>query len=179
MKNAKGHIKTKTIKTAVSAAVIMGIIILIGIIPLEPQKVNSFPDASKISAEAEDLANEIVGKKVQVLKDEVLNNLKLCESGGLKEADGYVRMEHDGLLSWGPFQYRRHTIIHYAKKLLGKDIGMKEAALIAFDVHPEIGLEDFTRRILFETERGVWEWENCAKLKGLAAEIAFIKKLAK
>ena len=116
-------------------------------------------------------------RKITELKQDILNQLADCETGGVKEPAGYVRMDSNEYTSWTKYQWQRKSIIYYAKKLYGKEIGLREAGLIAFDSYPEVPLDELTLRVLFEDEKGAKNWFTCSKKLGLQNQIDIIKKL--
>lgn len=178
IKATRGHISVKTIKTAVGAAVIMGVILLIGIMPVEPQKVNSFPDASKIAEEAQELAKGIVGKKVQVLKNEVLADLAKCETEGTKEPEGAIILDSNKEISIGKFMYQRKTVQFYAQKFYQKQVSRKDSILIALDAYPAIPLAELTEKILFEDVKGWTNWIVCSGRYDIQNRIKLINKFS-
>lgn len=116
--------------------------------------------------------------KINELKDEVLDLLKECESGGASEETGLVVFDSNKVASLGQYQFQKATVVAYYKKLYNKDITGKEALMIALD-------SDQARKlasdIIFTTtnDKGVNNWYNCTKKQGLESKVAFINKISK
>ena len=117
-------------------------------------------------------------KKVTELKEDVLKQLAHCETNGVEEPDGFVKMDSNDFLSWGRYQYQRPTVQLYVKKFYNKEINNQRAGLIAWDLDEEIKLDELTLKIIFEDEGKGWKnWLNCGKKIGIEQQIAIIKKL--
>jgi hypothetical protein len=112
--------------------------------------------------------------KVDQLKGEIVNDIKNCESRGFTEDDGIIIFDSNNKASIGLYQFQKATVQHYYKKLYGKDIGGKEAVLIALDARLA---GDLTRDILFTTENGADNWLNCSRKLDIENRLNLIKKL--
>ena len=117
-------------------------------------------------------------KKVTELKEDVLKQLAHCETNGVEEPDGFVRMDSNDFLSWGRYQYQRPTVQLYVKMFYGQDINNQRAGLIAWNLDKEISLDELTLKILFKDTGKSWgNWLNCGKKIGIEQQITLIKKL--
>lgn len=170
--------KGKKISQALLGILILTItfIVILSQVPVNEIEATTIVYENEI--DLEQVKGDAVAEKIEILERDVVTQLSTqCETEGVEEPDGFVRLEHDGILSWGEFQFRRHTIIHYVSKLYGKDIDLRDAALIAFDAHPEISLDVLVRDMLFEAG-AVDEWYNCNRKLSLEQQIELIKKLS-
>lgn len=112
--------------------------------------------------------------KIQALKDEMLDGLKKCESGGYDEDDGVIIMDTNDKLSIGQYMFQINTVIHYYKTLYVKEITKKDAILIALD---EPKARALAADIIFTTDKGLTNWINCDKKNAMATNLKLIKKL--
>lgn len=134
-------------------------------------------DAQEIAKEAK--TAEMLDKKIREIKDEVMNKIKYGKDGsrgetaGHKISDGQVFYANDprdaleGICtalnavrniecdSWGEWQFKIKTVMHYTKELDGKDITQVEALVIALDKNQA---DKLAERIIFEVKGGVWNW---------------------
>ena len=118
--------------------------------------------------------------KVNELKQDVLKQLANCETNGVSEPDGYVKMDSNDFLSWGRYQYQRPTVQLYVKLFYGQEINLQRAGLIAWGLDKEIPLDELTLRILFVPEgedKGWKNWLNCGKKIGIEQQIKILNKL--
>ncbi len=123
------------------------------------------------------IENDSLGKKVEELKNEVIADLKNCENAQFGEDDGIIIFDSNNKASIGEFQFQKATVIHYFKRLYGKDITGKEAVLIAIDTEKASQL---AKDIIFKTENGVGkDWVICSKNYGLQEKVDMIKSLLK
>lgn len=119
-------------------------------------------------------------EKIYELQNEVLDTLTACESGGASESDGLVTFDPNPnnpkvqKASFGLYQFKQSTVIHYYKVLYGKDITGKEAIDIAMN---EKTSRQLTSDIIFKTNNGLDNWYNCAVNKNLYQEVKLIKKI--
>ena len=120
--------------------------------------------------------NGALERKISELKKQLLEDLRACESGG---KTGVVVMDSNDYLSFGDFQWQRKSIQHYYKLFYNKDIDLREAGLLAFDAHPEVKLDDFTSRVIFETDKGIDNWRNCDKKLNIKSRVNIINQLCK
>jgi hypothetical protein len=123
-------------------------------------------------------ATEIVDltpEKIEELKDDVIARLAKCESAGHKEDDGIIIFDSNNQASIGQLQWQIKSVQHYEKVLHDRSITRKEAVLLALDTERASALAE---EVVFETEKGLSNWLNCANMLGLAAEVKVIKRLA-
>jgi len=113
-------------------------------------------------------------EKVKNLENEVLESLANCETGGIKDRDGAILLDTNNEMSIGRYMFQRNTVIHYYKRLYGKQIGRADAIKIAVDKEKATEL---ARDILFDTKLGYKNWWNCNKKLNLKTKIEIIKKL--
>lgn len=126
---------------------------------------------------------DLTPQKIEGLKADVVDRLSQCESGGHTEEYGLVTFDQNaaGTLSarntpsFGILQFKVSTVQHYAK-LQGHELTGKDAILLALDADEARALASY---IIFETQGGIWNWQNCADKLGLGDEVTIIKKLTK
>lgn len=162
-----GHIKSKYMKYYVLGLFLA--VIITGMATSSKTVVNI--------AEAQPTIEAIMEDKVRVLEDEILAQLAQCESGGTQEPNAAILLDSNNAMSIGKFMWQINSVIHYMKILFDKKVTRQEAIEIAIDAHPEIRIDDLTRKVIFEDSKGIWNWANCAKKHGLEAQINLIKKL--
>ena len=104
------------------------------------------------------LAGAMYGKKVDTLKDDVVEAIAGCESAGAKDPDGLIVFDTNNEASIGRLQFQRKTVIHYVKKFEDRDIDMSDAVAIAIDKDKATSL---AKRIMFEEKEGWRNWFNC------------------
>ena len=118
--------------------------------------------------------------KITELKQDILKQLAACETNGVSEPDGYVRMDSNEVFSWGKFQWQRDSIKLYVKQFYGQDINYQRAGLIAWDLDKDIPLDELTLKVLFEDKgKNHKNWLTCGKKIGIEQQITIIKKLEK
>jgi len=138
-----------------------------------------------IHAEKEiDMSDIMFGRKVENLKDDVITRLQACERGQYNESDGLIK--YDPLVSdpsktslknvpsIGTLQFKQTTVQGYYKSLYGKDITLKEAAIIALD---DAKAKELAKDIIFNTKGGWTNWRNCSNRLELVKDIEIIKKI--
>ena len=114
--------------------------------------------------------------KVEQLKNDVVNQIKSCESGGHKEEDGLIILDTNNKMSIGQLQFQTNTVKHYYKTLYDKVITTKEAIEIAIDTDKATAL---AKDIIFQTDKGLTNWITCANKFDSKAQVKIIKKLEK
>lgn len=144
------------------------------------------PQPPIYKAQADEMVVEKFQNNISEMKDEVVNTIYDCERSGKVEEDGLITFDPlvsnpkktapKNIASLGTLQLKQTTVIGYYKSLYGKDITMKEAALIALDDEKAKAL---TRDIIFQTEGGWANWENCGIKHGIKAKVGIIKQLEK
>ena len=144
------------------------------------------PQPPIYKAQAEEIVVNKLDKKIADMKEEVVLTIKICESQGYDENDALIKYDplvsnpkktaQKDIASIGTFQFKQTTVIDYYKRIYGKDITMKEAALIALE---DEKAHELTSDILFKTENGWRNWENCGIKHGLKSKILLIKELEK
>ncbi len=111
--------------------------------------------------------------KIDKLKNDVLDRLKSCESGMLKIEDAPIILDTNNRISLGMYMFQRATVIHYYRKLYNKNITKREAVEIALSSKARNLASD----IIFNERGGIFNWANCARQKGLVAEVTIIKRI--
>lgn len=135
----------------------------------------SNPEIYQIAPETQAVVKDTLTDKVRELKNEVLDDLKSCESGGYDNSDGIIIFDSNNEASIGQYQFQRKTMIYYHKMFYGEEISPKEAILIALD---EQRSRDLAEKILFQDEgKAHNNWYNCSKKLGLKEKIELIKQL--
>lgn len=136
---------------------------------------------------AENIETKVVDltpQKIEALKADVVDRLEACESAGHKEDDAIIMYDNNqagtlkgkNVWSLGQLQFKVPTVQHYVKIRDGKQITQKEAVLLALDRTEARALASY---VIFETDKGINNWLNCANKLGLHSEITIIKKLSK
>lgn len=115
-------------------------------------------------------------EKVQQIKNETLAMLKVCESAGHPEEDGVIIFDTNNRASIGSFQFQKKTVQYYYESIYGKEIGGKEAVLIALD---DKLAGQLAEDILFGTDNGWKNWINCTNKYDLRFNINVVSKLTK
>ena len=134
-------------------------------------------EAEKIAAQAQ--SREMLDKKIREIKDEVMNRIKYGKNGTSGESAGhrpkegsvfYANDPRDALEShcsalnvvrniecdsWGEWQFKILTVIHYMKELYGQDVSQVDALVIALD---KAKADALAEKIIFEVKGGVWNW---------------------
>lgn len=117
--------------------------------------------------------------KINELKGELINDLKMCESGGASEDTALITFDPHPtnkkvqIASLGNFQFKVSTIQHYYKKFYNKDLTNKEAVLIALD---DKKASELASDIIF-IDGAVSNWYNCNKKMGLQGQLDIINKI--
>ena len=120
-------------------------------------------------------AGETMEAKVERLKEDILDTLALCESGGRSEEDGIVVLDTNNVGSYGAYQFQRKTVMHYVKLMTGNEVNGRDAIILAMTPDKARELASW---IIFETASGVEkDWYNCSKRNDLQVEVNIIKKL--
>ncbi len=136
---------------------------------------------------------EVDSNIIQLMKEDLVNNLRLEESGGRME-DGRLLYTNDprqsmkkkcnkiggvrdiNCDSWGVMQFKIPTVIDFYDRLYGKEITEVEALLIALDEQKALKLAE---DMIFEIEGAIWNWENSVNKKRsyYLQQIPFIRSL--
>lgn len=113
--------------------------------------------------------------RIDMLEYEVVDSLaKECETKGVKEPDAAIILDSNEQMSLGAWMWQIKSVQHYVKLFEDRDINRVEAIQIAIDHNKA---RELTRKVIFEDEKGVWNWANCAKKLDLEAQVKLIKKL--
>jgi hypothetical protein len=121
-----------------------------------------------------DKSDEKFAAKIDVLKDEVVEELAKCESGGYAADAGIIVFDTNNKASVGILQMQKDHVKHFYKTLYGKTITGQEAVVIA--VTPDTA-KSLAKDVLFKVEDGWREWFNCGTKLRLSTKIDYIKKL--
>jgi hypothetical protein len=116
-----------------------------------------------------------LSEKINELKGQLISDLRKCESNGYKEEDGLVVFDSNRVASIGLYQFQVKTVQHYYKKLYGKEIGGKDAILVALD---EAQASQLASDIIFK-EGKLSDWVNCTRKVGLEQQLNVIKTISK
>lgn len=112
--------------------------------------------------------------KIQDMKNEVLDALSKCESGG--KSDIAIVFDTNAKPSVGIFQWQPQSFQHYHQKRTGQKISEREAIVMALD---NAKARDLASWVIFESGSGVSkDWVNCSKWHGLQAKVDLIKTLS-
>lgn len=115
--------------------------------------------------------------KVEDMKEDVLNKLASCESGGRKEEDGITVLDSNGVGSYGALQWQRKSFMFYWEKMTGTPINGRDAIIAAMT--PEKARQ-LAKWVIFETDSGVAkDWVICSRKHNLQLKVDFIKELTK
>lgn len=116
-----------------------------------------------------------VGVDLDAAKEKTIDILEKCESGGHKWDEGFIRLDTNDKLSYGPLQWQKDTVKHYVKVRDGREISGLEAVNIALDRVQSRSLALF---VIFETEQGVdKDWVICSRNYQIQARVDLIKEL--
>jgi len=114
-------------------------------------------------------------EKVRQLKDEVLDSLAKCESGGRDNESGIIVWDTNNKPSLGKFQFQVATVQHYVEKRDGTKISGREAILLALD---ETEARKLAEWVIFDSGKGsASDWVICTRKGNLAEKQAIIKSL--
>lgn len=117
--------------------------------------------------------------KINELKGELINDLKMCESGGASEETALITFDPHPtnkkvqVASLGNFQFKVSTIQHYYSKFYSQDLTNKEAVLIALD---DKKASELASEIIFK-DGALSNWYNCNKKMGLQQQLDIINKI--
>lgn len=132
-----------------------------------------------IAAQPLEAAEIITPDTIEQMKNDVLNRLSQCESGGRDSEDGIVTFDPDksgkpqNIPSYGIFQFKAPTVQYYHKKRTGEDLTGKEAILLALDDEKARELASW---IIFDTDAGSKnDWVICSRVKELNTLVDFVK----
>lgn len=124
--------------------------------------------------------------KIESLKWEVVDTINTCEKHIYDEDDGLITFDplvsnpaktaKKNVPSIGTLQWKQSTIQGYMKSIHGKDITMKEAALIALD---DKQARQLAYDVIFTTDKGYRNWLNCSTKHNIADKVELIKQLEK
>mgnify|MGYP003385384184 CR=1 FL=1 len=118
-----------------------------------------------------------VAAKVDDLKNEVVETIAKCESGGRKEEDGIVILDSNDVGSYGVVQFQRKTVMHYYKMRTGHEINGRDAIMLAMNSSEA---KDLAKWILFETDKNAWRnWYTCSIKNDISTKIEMINKFSK
>jgi len=142
--------------------------------------------AEVCGASCQELAAQLVGQKIEKLKDELVEDIGKCESGGAKDPDGLIIFDTNNEASVGHLQFQRATVIHYMMKFFEKAIDRSDAIAISIDSKLSHNL---AKTIIFEEDvwydkdkfpHGSWaNWYNCSMKVNAPVRVAAIKAIAK
>jgi len=146
---------------------------------LKPEAVASYKaqkGSQGLTEGLEGIPTDKLEAKIAELKSDILSQLAECETGGVSEPNGYMRLDSNDMTSWGRYQWQRKSVQHWVKELYDKEVNLQESALIAWDIHPDIPLDAFTWDVLM-LKVGPDEWFNCNRKLGLGKQVALVKHL--
>lgn len=116
-----------------------------------------------------------IGTDLAKAKEKTIDILEKCESGGHTWEEGFIRLDSNDKLSYGPLQWQKATVVHYIEKRDGRKITGLEAVEIALDREQSRALAMY---VIFETDRGVEsDWVICDRNNGIQARVDIIKEL--
>jgi len=122
---------------------------------------------------AEEL-NPVEGK-VTAWKEEVLDTLAKCESGGKREEDGIAILDSNNKGSYGTFQWQKSSVQFYYEKMTGQPINGRDAIILALTPDKARTLAEY---VIFQTDAGVArDWVNCSRKHNLQMQVDRIKQL--
>lgn len=117
-----------------------------------------------------------LNRKIEALKDDVVAQIRSCESAGHKEDEGIIILDTNNKMSIGQLQFQKATVIYYYKTLYNKIITAKEATNIALD---STLASQLAKDILFKTKTGTLNWINCSIKYHSKEQVEIINKLSK
>jgi len=139
-------------------------------------------NSNKVEYKTQEVMIDNLTPKIKSLRGAVLSQIKACESGNLGEDDGIIKYDPNPnnkkveIASIGTYQFKKSTVIYYYKILYGQEITGKEAVLIALD---DDRAGELVEKIIFETDKGLDNWLNCARKVGAYEQLKIIKQLEK
>jgi excinuclease UvrABC helicase subunit UvrB len=117
-------------------------------------------------------------EKIDELQNDLMERLAACESGDTLEPDAAIILDTNNKMSIGKYMWQVASVQHYVKLFYGREVSRKDATLIALNSHPEISVDELTKKVIFEDDKNLENWHNCSKAKGLYTELEFINRLA-
>lgn len=121
---------------------------------------------------------ERLNAKIDALTNEILDRLKVGETSNHKQTPGELFYTNDPRKSmieacariggkrpvecdsWGLYQFKIMTIIHYAQRLRGQTLSMIEAIVLSQN---ESEARKLAAEIIVKVEGGIWEWTAAKK----------------
>lgn len=111
---------------------------------------------------------------IEGMKDDIINQLAKCESGGKSETDGITVLDTNGVGSYGALQWQKRSVMHYYKQMTGTEINGRDAIIYAMTPDKARTLAKY---VIFDTAAGVEnDWVNCNIKLGLQKQIDLIKR---
>ena len=159
----------------VLTAIVIGGFLDTSILEYKQAEAEKFPEIEQPTTEA---TREKLEKKIEQMTNEILDEVKKGESHGANITAGqlfYTNDPHSTVKeacsriggkrkidcdSWGLYQFKIPTVIHYSKTLHNQDLSETEAMLIALD---PVKSRSLARDIIIKVEGGVWEWSSATK----------------
>lgn len=123
-------------------------------------------------------------RKIETLTNEILDELKAKETPGYTHTPGelfYTNDPRKAMISacqriggqrpiecdsWGMYQFKITTIIHYVQMLRGQTLTMIEAIVLSQN---ENEARKLAAQIIIEKEGGIWEWSGAKRTPEIEA----------
>lgn len=170
LRDTKGRFR-KRVKVLPAVIILLAVTGIAYVLPKDTIKYEAIHQVAAI-----DTLGARYEKKVEELKQGVLDSLASCETNGVKEPNAAIILDTNNKMSIGRYMYQITTVQHYVKVFYEREIDRREAILIALD-SGSVPLDELTEKIIFEDSKGIGNWHNCNKKNGLSKEIEVIKKL--
>lgn len=126
------------------------------------------------------LAQEMYGKSIDSLKDEVINSLAAGENGDGQALPGYVDDNKAGTLprkdkvSYGCMAFKISTVQRFSKQLHGSELSNLDAVLVALDC---VKAKQLAKEAIFGITGALWEWSAATPEMGV--RVSLIREMAK
>lgn len=147
-------------------------------------RMTSNPSSTFAASTEVDVSDTRYQAKIDSLKNQVVEDLRKCERAHYTESDGVIiydplvsnpsKTAKRDVPSIGTLQFKQSTVQYYYKKLYGKEITLKDSAIIALD---DAKSGQLAKDIIFKEKGGYTNWKNCANSLSLSSRIETIKSL--
>ena len=172
----RGWIKRRAYGTKMLARRVSIVLVGVGLISGTTYLVVGKNEVAIATVEREVIVDVSLQDKVKQFKQELLTELKECETPGYTEDDAPIILDSNKEMSIGRYMFQIKTVQWYAEKIYGDKLTRKQAVELALD---EKRAEQLAHDIIFTTSSGLKDWHNCNKWKGLDGQLEVIKKLEK
>ena len=118
----------------------------------------------------------VMPRKIDALKDELINEISKLESSGTKTEDGLVVIDDNKAgtlprkdkLSYGCMQFKVSTIQMFAKQVRNEVLNNHQAILLGLDCDEA---KKLAKETIFKIEGALWHWSVATKEMGVRVSI--------